>query len=140
MKVELPSTVHYGKNIKRIREILGVKQNVLAVKFNITQQAISDLEKKVLIDDETLGKVAEALKVPVGAIKNFDDQATISKIINAFNDIFYDNTSYLNYKQTINQSNKYIEMLEGLLNAEQENNALLKKGLAQECESRQKRI
>jgi len=31
-------------------------------------------------------------------------------------------------------------MLEGLLNDEQENNALLKKGLAQECESRQKRI
>jgi len=87
---------------------------------------------KALIDDETLGKVAETLKVPVGAIKNFNDKATVSKIINAFNDIFYDNTSYLNYKQTINKSNKYIEMLEGLLNAEQKKNTFLKKILAHE--------
>ena len=32
---------HQGRNIKRIREILGIKQDVLAVDLGLTQQAVS---------------------------------------------------------------------------------------------------
>ncbi|EHP48119.1 helix-turn-helix domain-containing protein [Odoribacter laneus] len=36
--------VHQGKNIKRFRDILGVKQEALAAKLDMTQQAFSKLE------------------------------------------------------------------------------------------------
>ena len=39
-------TVHHGHNIKRLREILSVKQDAIASEFGITQQAVSELGKK----------------------------------------------------------------------------------------------
>ena len=81
-----PTVVHHGHNIKRLREILHVKQDVLAAAFNITQQAVSELEKKAQISDELLKKVSNVLKIPVEAIKNFNDEIAIKVIVNAFND------------------------------------------------------
>ncbi len=57
--------VHQGKNIKRFRDILGVKQETLAEKLEMTQQAFSKLEQKEQIDEKTLKKVAEILHIPV---------------------------------------------------------------------------
>jgi len=130
MKTQFSPTVHYGHNIKRLREILGVKQDVLAAEFNITQQAVSDLEKKAQISDDILEKVAEVLKVPVNAIKNFNDEAAINIIANTFNDVFHDNSSFISYQPTVNQIDKLTEMMERLLRAEQEKNILLEKMLA----------
>lgn len=31
-----PKKVHHGKNVKRLREMLGVKQDTLAMELNIT--------------------------------------------------------------------------------------------------------
>lgn len=78
--------VHHGRNVKRLREILGVKQEVLADKLELSQQTVSKLENKELIDDETLGKIASALHIPVETIKNFNDEATFSFIANNFHD------------------------------------------------------
>lgn len=36
--------VHHGKNVRRFREILGVKQEFLATELKMTQQAVSKLE------------------------------------------------------------------------------------------------
>lgn len=36
--------MHEGRNVKRIREILGVKQDTLANELGISQQSISQLE------------------------------------------------------------------------------------------------
>jgi transcriptional regulator with XRE-family HTH domain len=125
------SSVHHGRNIKRLREILGVKQDVLATEFNITQQAVSDLEKKAQLSDEILEKVAKVLNVPLEVIKNFNDEAAVNIIANTFNDVFHDNASFINYQPTINQIDKLTEMIERLLKAEQEKNALLEKMLAE---------
>ena len=38
--------VHQGHNVKRIREILGIKQDALAIKLGLSQQAVSQLEQK----------------------------------------------------------------------------------------------
>ena len=120
-------TVHHGRNIKRLREILGVKQDVIAAEFNITQQAVSDLEKKAQLSDDILDKVAKVLKIPVDAIKNFNDETAVNIIANTFNE-----TSFLAYHQTnYNQMDKLTEMMERLLKAEQEKNALLEKMLAE---------
>ena len=124
-------TVHHGRNIKRLREILGVKQDVIAAEFNITQQAVSDLEKKAQLSDDILEKVAKVLKVPTDAIKNFNDEAAVNVIANTFNDVFHDNSSFINYQPTFNQIDKLTGMMERLLKAEQEKNALLEKMLAE---------
>ena len=38
--------VHQGRNIKRFRDILGVKQETLADKMEMTQQSFYKLEQK----------------------------------------------------------------------------------------------
>ena len=77
--------VHQGKAVKRIREILGIKQPQLADDLGISQQAVSLLEAKEVIDPKLLQEVATALKVPVDAIKNFNEEAA-SNFINTFQD------------------------------------------------------
>lgn len=78
--------IHIGRNIKRFREILGVKQESLAITMGEewNQKRISMLESKPKIDDELLEQVAEALKIPVEAIKNFDEEKTILNIQNNY--------------------------------------------------------
>ena len=64
-------TIHEGRNVKRIREMLGIKQDALAMDLGLSQQAISALEQKEALDKDMLEKIAAVLKVPVEAIKNF---------------------------------------------------------------------
>jgi len=125
-ETQFSSTVHHGRNIKRLREILGIKQEVIAAEFSITQQAVSDLEKKTQISDDVLERVAKILKIPVDAIKNFNDEAAVNIIANTFNA-----SALLCNQPTINQIDKLSEMMERLLKAEQEKNALLEKMLAE---------
>ena len=42
--------IHHGKNIKKVREIIGMKQETLAIKLDMTQQAISQLEQKEIVE------------------------------------------------------------------------------------------
>lgn len=44
--------VHEGRNVKRIREVLGIKQEALAMDLALSQQAISQLEQKETLDAE----------------------------------------------------------------------------------------
>lgn len=122
---------HQGKNIKRYRDILGIKQETLALELNMTQQAISKLEQKEEIDEKTLNKVAEVLKIPVEAIKaeNIKNPTDESKI-NISGNTFYDASIALNHFQcTINSSDKVIELYERMLKAEQEKTKLLQESL-----------
>ncbi len=79
--------IHEGRNVKRIREMLGIKQDALAFDLGISQQAISLLEQREKIDDKVLGDVAKILKVPVDAIKNFNEEAAVNIISNTFTDL-----------------------------------------------------
>lgn len=53
-----PKKVHHGRNIKRLCEMLGIKQDSLAIELNITQAAVSKLENKEEIEEDTLEKIA----------------------------------------------------------------------------------
>ena len=53
--------IHHGKNIKKVREIIGMKQETLATKLDMTQQAISQLEQKEIVDQAFLKDVAKAM-------------------------------------------------------------------------------
>ncbi|MET0392347.1 MAG: XRE family transcriptional regulator [Chitinophagaceae bacterium] len=84
--------IHEGRNVKRFREMLGIKQDVLAIELgdDWNQQKISLLEQKETIDAPLLQKSA-ALKIPVEAIQNFDEEQAVNIIANTF-----DNGSFLN--------------------------------------------
>ncbi|HEY9362390.1 MAG TPA: helix-turn-helix transcriptional regulator, partial [Chitinophagaceae bacterium] len=79
--------IHEGRNVKRFREMLGIKQDALAADLgdDWNQQKISLLEQKETIDSALLQQISTALKIPAEAIQNFDEEAAIS-YINTFND------------------------------------------------------
>jgi transcriptional regulator with XRE-family HTH domain len=119
-----PATkVHHGRNIKRLREMLGVKQEFIANELEMTQQTISKLEQKEEIEYKVLEKVAGVLKVPVEALKNLNEEATFNIIANSY----HDNSSAVNYQCHFNPMDKVIELYERLLAAEKEKVALLEK-------------
>ena len=117
--------IHHGNNIRRLRDILGVKQEIIASELGWNQQTVSRLEQKEQIDDETLQKVAGILHISVDAIKNFNDEATVTFITNTFNN--QNATDITNYGSmcTINPIEKIIELYERLLKTEQEKIAQL---------------
>jgi len=131
-----PPVKHLGKKIGRIREMLGIKQETLAEKLGMSQQAVSKLEQSETIEEATLDRVAKALGVNSEAIKNFSEENTIS-FINTFND---NSTSHVigNFgTYNFNPIDKWIETIEEnkklygeLLKAEREKIALLEKMVA----------
>lgn len=90
-------TIHEGRNVKRFREMLGIKQEALATMLHEdwTQVNISRLEQKETIDAPLLQQIAEALKIPVEAIENFDEEQAVNIIANTF-----DNGAFLNTGNT----------------------------------------
>lgn len=78
--------VHEGRNIKRFREMLGMKQEALAFELgdDWSQKKISLLEAKETIDLPLLQQVAAVLKIPVEAIQNFDEEQAVNVIANTF--------------------------------------------------------
>lgn len=97
-----PKKAHHRRYIKRLREMLGVKQDALAVNLNITQTAVSKLESKEEIEKDTLEKVAKILKLPVEAIENFNDEGALNFIANTI-DTFH-------YKCTFNPIDKILQL------------------------------
>jgi transcriptional regulator with XRE-family HTH domain len=108
--------VHHGRNVKRIREIQGIKQEALAIELgeDWNQKKISLLEGKEVIDDHLLDQVAKALKVSPEAIKNFDDEKAIYNISCNFSDNAVNNNA-INI-QNINPIEKWIEALNRQVN------------------------
>jgi len=120
--------IHQGKNIARFLQILGMKQDLLAsiMGDDWTQIKISRLEAKEEIEPGILDDVARALKIPVDAIKNFDEEAAINIVANTFSD-FKDhaNASAMNYYPTFNPIDKIVELYEALLKSERDKISLL---------------
>lgn len=65
---------HLGKNIAAIRTIKGMKQEALASALDISQQAVSKMEKSADISHDRLLHVAEVLKITVSVIEAFDEE------------------------------------------------------------------
>jgi transcriptional regulator with XRE-family HTH domain len=134
------STIHHGRNIRRFRDMLQIKQEALADKLgdNWTQSQVSRLEAKEEIDDVTLKEVSKALGIPVEAIRNFDEQAAIVNIqsnhehANSGSGTIGNSLNY--YSCTFNPIEEWLKVLEEnkklyerLLASEQEKVEILKK-------------
>jgi len=129
MQAEQTKTVHHGRNVKRIREILGIKQEALASDLGLSQQAISQLEQKEALDKEMLEKVAAALKITPDAISNFNEESTIYNIQHNYDGSTVSNSPnhQYNYQCTFNPFDKVVELYEALLKSEREKIALLER-------------
>ncbi|SUX46635.1 helix-turn-helix domain-containing protein [Chryseobacterium indoltheticum] len=79
--------IHQGRNVKRFREMLGIKQEALAFDLgdDWNQKKISLLEQKEEIDENLLKAISQALKIPVEAFQNFDEEQAVNIISNTFN-------------------------------------------------------
>lgn len=94
--------IHQGRNVKRFREMLGIKQEALAFDLgeDWNQKKISLLEQKEVIEDPLLQKISEVLKIPVEAFQNFDEEQAINIISNTF----HDTQGLINYSPTFNNN------------------------------------
>ena len=133
----MPEKVHQGRAVKRIREILQVKQETLASELGISQQSVSLLETKEMIDPETLEQIAKTLKVPVEALKNFNDDAAYNIIGNVVTTVNDNATGQIfQFNPTINPIEKWLEAMDeikklnaALIKEKDEKIALLEKML-----------
>ncbi|WP_294291861.1 helix-turn-helix transcriptional regulator [uncultured Chryseobacterium sp.] len=104
--------IHQGRNIKRFREMLGIKQEALAFDLgeDWNQKKVSLLEQKQTVEQDILEKVAQLLKIPVEAIENMDDEQAVNIISNTF-----DNGSILNginYNPSFHPIDKVLQLHE----------------------------
>lgn len=108
--------MHIGHNIKRIREIQGIKQEAFGqlCRNKYSQQRISDFENMVALDEPLLNELAEALGVTPEFVKSFKDENVIYNIQHNNNSTFSDNSVGLNAQPTFNNdgSDKLIALLE----------------------------
>lgn len=104
--------VHEGRNVKRFREMLGIKQEALAYELgdDWNQKKISVLEQKETIDTPLLRQISDALKIPVEAFQNFDEEQAINIISNTF----HDTQGLINYNPTFtnNPIDKLVQLHE----------------------------
>ena len=64
---------HIGKNIIRTRNLLGIKQEVIATYLGKTQSEISIIEKSQEIDFDLMQQIALAMNVTTDTIRAFDE-------------------------------------------------------------------
>lgn len=108
--------VHIGYNIKRIREVQGIKQEAFGqlCRSRYSQQRISDFENMVALDEPLLEELARALGVTPEFVKAFKDDSVIYNIQNNTNSTFSDQASVIGPSSTINNdgSDKLVALLE----------------------------
>ncbi|WP_336664988.1 helix-turn-helix transcriptional regulator [Elizabethkingia meningoseptica] len=117
--------IHQGRNIKRFREMLGIKQEALASELgdDWNQKKISLLEQKDTVEKDILEQVAKILKVPTEAIENFDEDSAINIIANTINNndnATMTNPAVFNYQPSFNPVDKMVELYERMLQQQKE--------------------
>ncbi|MEO8533376.1 MAG: helix-turn-helix transcriptional regulator [Flavobacterium sp.] len=123
--------IHQGRNVKRFREMLGIKQEALAFDLgqDWNQKKISMLEQKDSIEENILNQISDALKIPVEAFQNFDEEQAINIISNTF----HDTQGLINYSPTFNNN-----PIEKLISLHEEKIALYERMLKEKEEMMQR--
>src|SRR5215211_2669524 len=121
----LLKTVHEGRNVKRIRKILGIKKNALAIDLGMSIEELSNLEEQETIEDDVLEKLAGALKTDIEAVRGFNEETAVL-LIHATQEEDNDNN---NYECSFNLIDKITELYETILKSERKQITLLEKML-----------
>jgi transcriptional regulator with XRE-family HTH domain len=106
------SKIHEGRNVKRFREMLGIKQDALAADLgdDWNQQKISLLEQKEYIDTPLLQQLSAVMKIPVEAFQNFDEDSAINIIANTITN--NDNGAVVNNNPIFHPIDKMVQLHE----------------------------
>jgi transcriptional regulator with XRE-family HTH domain len=118
------TTLHIGRKITKLRELRGMKQEVLAAELGISQQAVSKIEQSADVEDEALIKIAKVLGVTVEGLKHFTEDSVFNNINN-----FHDNSIQNNFnpiEKIVSLYDEKVALLERLLASEREKVELLK--------------
>ncbi len=112
--------IHQGRNIKRFREMLGIKQEALAYELGEewNQKKISLLEQKEEVDTPLLEQISQVLHIPVEAFRNFDEEQAINVISNTINNNDHatmTNPAVFNFHPSFNPIDKMVELYERML-------------------------
>ncbi|KFC34638.1 transcriptional regulator [Elizabethkingia anophelis] len=104
--------IHQGRNIKRFREMLGIKQDALAYELgeDWNQKKISLLEQKESVEKDILEQVAKILKVPTEAIENFDEEQAVNIISNTASFDNCQQPAFFNNQPSFNPIDKVVEL------------------------------
>ena len=86
---------HIGRNIARIREMRGMKQETLAELLGVSQQKISVFENAEALEDTKLEPIAKALEISMEALKNFSEDAFFNIISNTYNNTSNDHSTLI---------------------------------------------
>ena len=123
---------HLGRKIMQMRELLGIRQEAVAEKLGVSQQAVSKIEQNENVDDAMMERVAKALGVNPEAIKDLNEEATVYNIVT--NHGTATGLANQNYNCTFNPFDKWAEAIEenkklyeALLESERKRIALLEK-------------
>lgn len=113
---EKNETMHIGHNIKRIREIQGIKQEAFGqlCRNKYSQQRISDFENMVALDEPLLEELAAALGVTPEFVKSFKDENVIYNIQHShtFNDHSTNSSQHMQPTFNNDGSDKLVSLLE----------------------------
>lgn len=119
--------IHQGRNVKRFREMLNIKQEALAYDLgeDWSQKKISMLEQKDVIEESLLKQISAILNIPVEAFQNFNEEQAINIISNTFDNgaIGYqmnDNCTFNPVKEVLKLHEEKIALYERMLKEKDE--------------------
>lgn len=118
---------HIGRNISRIRELRGMKQEALAIAIGVSQQSVSNIEGSETVDEEKLKAISEVLGVSAEAIKNYSDETVLNVINNSFTSHDSSTINAINIQPNFNPLDKVVELYERLVQAEKDKVEYLEK-------------
>ncbi len=65
--------MHIGRNISKVRELLGIEQQQLALALKINKKTLSKIEQAEHLTDNVVGRMAQALGVSRRTLVEFDE-------------------------------------------------------------------
>lgn len=95
---------NHGPNVRRWREWRNVNQDTLAEQIGVSQATLSSYKKKDKLEQDILDRIAKALDIPVEAITELEQGASI----NIVSSTFQDNSAVNHY--TFNPIEKIVEL------------------------------
>ncbi|MBC8603193.1 helix-turn-helix transcriptional regulator [Parabacteroides acidifaciens] len=129
--------VHQGANVRKFRQLIGMKQEVLADLLGINQQSVSRIEQKRVIEEDLLVKIANILHISPEIIQKLEENPTSIVIENNTFQTGSSNVGVVEQQrdnivnhpvdQLMELNKEQASLYERMLALEKEKNALLEK-------------
>lgn len=126
MESQKSENKHQGRQVKRFRESIGMKQEILAKELNTTQQSISYYEKQEDLDENLFKQLAQGMGVSPDILRNFNMESQIFSIqeMRDSSQAIY-NYNFSPIDKIVEQAAKIEKLYEDLLKVEREKIELL---------------